>query len=487
MTLAVFTIGVTFGFDESEDVEVAKPVFTVFHEFGRFEKALSENILPVKAQWVHRTKAELEYKALAMGHLALNIKLAGHYWIPTRVDAEKGSRIARISLDVPKLNASYAMGDDPDDPFLKLTAGVFIYKYNKSAMNLGEYLFRSGAYPGWIGTGGLNYVGVNAAKLVGLHLNHKIGDVFSHDLLITLENQIIPYNDVNFTYMAQLNLNNVLVFGAGVQLARFLAANPSVTSPKVDNATYFELGGKTYVARGGYYAAQIGYIDDEIERIDSLLTLAPADPILTAQKGQWEAKLAPLVADKAVVDSFSIDTDLDPGYKAYSASAIKPVFHFTFDPKPLIDSDIFGPHDLTLFAEGIILGVKNQPIYYEDINDRIAVMFGINIPSFGLLDILSLQFENYMNDKFPNSTYQIQNGYIPVPTIPDKYNPDDWGKDNWKWSVFFKKGFANHFYIMGQVARDNARGFEYPSGKTDWVLFTDKDHWYWMMQFRVTM
>jgi hypothetical protein len=48
-----------------------------------------------------------------------------------------------------------------------------------------------------------------------------------------------------------------------------------------------------------------------------------------------------------------------------------------------------------IFMEAALMGWKNQPIFYEDRTDRIAFMIGADLPTFGLLDRITVQSERH--------------------------------------------------------------------------------------------
>lgn len=52
-----------------------------------------------------------------------------------------------------------------------------------------------------------------------------------------------------------------------------------------------------------------------------------------------------------------------------------------------------GWRDMALFTEGALLGWSNQPIVFEDRLRRVAWTLGARLPSFGLLDIFTVQWE----------------------------------------------------------------------------------------------
>ncbi len=63
---------------------------------------------------------------------------------------------------------------------------------------------------------------------------------------------------------------------------------------------------------------------------------------------------------------------------------------------------LFGKNDLKLYAEGAILGCENYPGWYNNIYDRMPIMFGFNFPTFKLLDVLAIEAE-YFPSPYKNS------------------------------------------------------------------------------------
>ncbi len=60
---------------------------------------------------------------------------------------------------------------------------------------------------------------------------------------------------------------------------------------------------------------------------------------------------------------------------------IKAMGRFCFDPKAFFDTGPLGDEDLKLYAEAAVLGIQDQPVYYERIRERAPVMAGFNLPS----------------------------------------------------------------------------------------------------------
>lgn len=460
-----------------------QPVLTVIQESGRLESALFENTLPIKDAWVHRSGAWITFRVDREKRMAIEMQVGGTYYTSTKEQTDVNTKYRFFAPSVRRLDVSYLVGD-LGEPFLRINAGIFHYKYNEYSRNLGEYMFRTGTYPGWIATGLMTLVGVNDAQLTGFKIGQNLGP-FSHDLIFNLETDILPTYDLNATYMAKLNLGGVLKLGAGVQFARLLPAKPSVTNPSfirdptkgeanpVESNRYFEHNGVYYVDWKRYYEEQIGGILERNTNLEDTIPLAHAIKVLDSIRTPGPDG-TPL---------------LKPAFEHFNGSGIKPVGHFAFDPKPLFATDIFGPNDLVLYGEAAILGVKDYPVLYGDITQRMPMMIGFNVPTFKLLDVLAVEFEQYKSP-FPNSYAEVMtSGGVPRPTLSfnGRYLPEYWADDDTKWSVFASRRIIDGVSGSVQVARDHARGWQYPAGKTWWSIISKKSHWYWMFKLTASI
>src|SRR5690606_3389201 len=111
--------------------------------------------------------------------------------------------------------ATYHFGD-PSAPWLTVGAGMFPYKYNPDAANLGEYLFRARAYPTVLTTGGYVFAGSAAATLQGFKASWRQGDL-RLDALLTTETELAPFYDWSLAFVGSWSLmNGLLDLGAGV-------------------------------------------------------------------------------------------------------------------------------------------------------------------------------------------------------------------------------------------------------------------------------
>ena len=117
-------------------------------------------------------------------------------------------------------------------------------------------------------------------------------------------------------------------------------------------------------------------------------------------------------------------------------------------------------------------------------------MVGFNLPTFKLLDLVSLQAE-YFHSPYANNFLSLGNAkatpYFPQGTNKEFSQSDYYDaatKDDFSWSVLLQKRILPGLNLYGQFARDHVR-----TVGTDWffgsrlepneILNTSKD-WYWM-------
>ena len=296
-----------------------------------------------------------------------------------------------------------------------LELGYFPFKYNPQSTNLGEYLFRSGTYPGWLISGFEH--STDRPKLGGIHLADEVGSKIRlrQDLIINTELEVFPYRDINLTYIATPSFRRYatfLDFAMGVQFARLIAVDPRKTTIGSDSI---------YQNR---YDPKIGY--RKIENGDTTI------------------------------------------YR-YTFSGTKLMARATFDCKGLWRGweGILGAEDLKLYGEAAFLGVKDYPGWYETPRERVPAMLGFNVPMFRLLDVLSIEIERY-ESPYANAQDYIWKGGSPVPYFSGRTSgasyPDynrDWNDslaqtdDNIKWSIYASKRIGKHVRLSAQAACDH--------------------------------
>ena len=364
------------------------------------------------------------------------------------------------------------LSPDPEDEFLNLNIGLFPFKYNADSRNLGEYMFRTGCYPGYIYSEGFDLA---VTQLAGIHLqNNLLGGRIKNDLFLTSELYLYPSKDFSLTFLTDISPtpNRVIDIGLGVQFFRLLSVDDAYTTP-----TKYE-----------HFRSAPG------------LKEAP----------NWY-----------VTGGDSV-TPGDTSY--YTFAGTKIMGRLAFDFKPLFGSpDFFGPNDLKLYSEAIILGVKPYPdspdsnqytnqrpineFGYDKLFEKMPIMVGFNVPAFKLLDVFSIEVEYYGKEyvnRVPNYANANNMLRLPLPYDPNinngqpngskegtlnasgKYTKDTYksGAAQWKWSIYLKKSLFEKFDITTQFARDHsfvktglAQNIDYEE------IFIKDKQWYWMLKF----
>lgn len=283
--------------------------------------------------------------------------------------------------------------------------GYFPFKYNADARNLGEYLFRSTAYPQTITT----EFDIPWVRLAGIYTQgsytmgvHRV----DLDLIANLNTEWMAIGDLNLTAIASYNFAKLVEVGAGVQFGSLVSADESATTPK-DIQTRYISGNDTT--------------------------------------------------------------------QYYTFRGTKVMGRVSFDPKKLFTSDLFGCEDLKLYSEASLIGVKNygvalhSPVWYNSILERIPVMGGFNVPTFKILDVLSIEGE-WWGNRYPNSMEGIVIEGLPLPFLGSRKEVDSlaYVNDNVKWSVFAAKTFWKHYRVAAQAASDHMRTFAWDYQRQDW-------------------
>jgi hypothetical protein len=480
-----------------DTIVVSRPSVTVFHEFGNLIRG-SDFGIRFENYFVQRSGAWINLKATRNERLALNATVGGTYWNPTYNNATGAEGALRyFAAAVPRASIGYAAMGEPTQPTLGFEAGIFPYKYNDYTHNLGEYMFRTVAYPSQVYTGGLTSVDVNRATVTGLKASHRIGDIFSHDLLLTAETDQLPYYDLNVTYMAKADVGSMLKFRAGVQFARLLPVKPSVTNADISINSYITFNDTTYINRSDYYSQR------NLSGAGDTAKWRRGEQVTTQLKGFVDNGMTLQQALDTLEQIYGVTSQ--SSYDHYDASSIKTVAAFSFNPKPLLPilNEYLGSNDLVLYGEAALLGVKNYPVLYEDRMERTVAMIGFNLPTFRQLDVLAFELE-WFGSPFPNSNEQAQSSLgkdsrgnflpLPQPSYSDffireqqGYDPEDWKRDNVKWSVFARRQLLRGLNLEAQIASDNARGFTYPAGRRYWAMFDKPSDWYWMMKLSASI
>ncbi len=347
-------------------------------------------------------------------HLARGSRDQASLWTPFWVPFVSE---ARVTYSTPVL----------DSGKFQLNLGSFSYNYNPDVKNLGLFLMRGYVYPGALVSGFGNVFGAQA--------RYEHGG-FSNDLILKSETDDKPLYDFSLADVASYRVVPGLELGAGVNFYRLLPNKDRLTNPDA-------------VCPGGSYAnASQCFIPDTLKSDTGIVRDASGNPVVDSITG--------------------------------SLAGIKVMGRFHIDPKELfgmtgVGSLKWGKADWVLYGEAAILGLKDYPVYYDNILRRIPVMVGFNFPAFGFLDYLSIETEYYASKNSMDNIAASYGSWLPKLT-EDKSNKK---RDDWKWSVQTAKSLFDHAQIMAQVANDHLRlGGTHDTPKGIPALSTPED-WYW--------
>jgi hypothetical protein len=397
-------------------------------ENGQIVKGFVLDGKEVQHQWLQQSYVNLILDATISERIRVAAGIEGSMFLndPKGGASSQQYYIWRLnsSFIIDRAYGSYLWGDTAS-PYLSISIGRFPFKYDPEARNLGEYLFRTGTYPAYV----INNFDQPFARLTGFKISSDLFEMLHQDLLLTFETDIPPYYDASLSYIASCTIGKFLDVGAGVEFAHLISVDESQTTPKNSRTQY---------------------------------------------------------------DSNSY----------YTFRGTKLMARLCFDPKPFIPFDIFGKEDLKVYGEAAILGLENYPkndsinsynsthnnIWgYDTLKNKIPIMFGINIPTFKLLDVFSFEGEWY-GCPYPNNyATELGKGNLQSLPLPDFYGRADRNyviDDNWKWSFYAKKMFFNNrFGFILQVARDHMR-LESLLDEAEYYDLEEslglKSHWWWM-------
>jgi hypothetical protein len=406
---------------------------------------------PLDMKFFSRTGVWVTQEAVVKDRLNLIVGVGGIFWYS--MPSQRSSPLTlqtQFGPGISQAQGIYTFGD-LDNPTAKLQLGYFPYKYNADSKNLGEYLLRSGTYPGYIVTGGWNMVSSSAFMNQGARLNLPLwGGKFQSDFILSMETNLPPLFSVTPAYVATVTPVKGVTVGAGIACNHCLSPRPSEESPKFES-------------------------NEVIKSVTVVHDTANSQYIYTYDR-----------------DS----TDW------YTFQGVKVSANASFDPKAFVPMPFLGEEDLKLYGEIAVLGWKNYDYLYEKRSERMPIMVGFNIPTFKLLDVLSFELE-YYNSPFVNNYRNVI--YDAIPTwyrmeeltatgVPNEYSLSEadyeynknWtAKDNWKWSVYGKKEVIKGVRVFAQAASDHLRPYTFDLGAFPaYVPVTNKNgkEWYYVVR-----
>jgi hypothetical protein len=447
------------------------------HETGEILKGRHMNV-DFAHQWLMREFANITANYTANEHFRLAVGMTARIWYETYPDVKRNPWFPRkqyfsVYPHVASGVFSYTIGDFGH---LEMEFGYFPFKYNPDVRNLGEYLFRCNTYPPSM----ITNFDMTYSRLSGGRVSATFLDMVNLQVLLTQENELPSFYDPSLSVLADIKYNKIFDVGAGIMFDRFIA-------------------------------------------VDSLSTWAMS-------------RLSPPSTYFDTVDSVT---------RTLSHAGIRMMSRFSLDFKPLIGmvglqevAGLFGENDLKLYGEAALLGLQDYQIYYQDWKKRIPRMIGFNWPtheflSYGIIpgamgfslpqpdrsrlssalvsescgllfgacswltrkyldwnlrpDLCAVELEYYGWDHSNGYLWVVMDGTAVPNGSSGDYTERDYNNDNWKWTVYMKKTFYRHSYVLLQFANDHWSLPQYDEKNYDRDEFCGRNtHWYWVAKYGVT-
>jgi hypothetical protein len=363
-------------------------------------------------QVLSRTGIWLTESGTYNDRLEIRLTLGGLFF--TMLPEKPGnSQTRRVNFGggIGQAQAIYTFGD-LDNPSATLQFGLFPHKYGESA-NLGEYLFRSGAYPGYLTTGGWALMQSASYLAQGVRLNVPMLDnTLSHDFMLYMERDINPAHDISPGYMVTYRPVSFLELGAGAVWQHGLPL-----------------------------------------KSDKILT-----PKSATENRFSKSTGRPITGDTSAVNPCRDGDDSDCDY--YSFKGFKTMARASLDLGNLFGFEAAQTGDFKLYTEIALLGVENVDEYiYNDRMERMPVMAGVVLPTFGLLDRLSVEGE-YRKTRFPNSIGNALGQALPLPMDQNTPAYDYTEKKTYvKWTAYARRSLIEGVTLHAQAANDHLRSY----------------------------
>jgi hypothetical protein len=422
------------------------------------------------------------------GNLDVRVTIAGLLWsvLPeNRTEFEK--RIVYPGAGIGEAKAKYSFGGT-ENPWADLSLGYFPIKYNPDSKDLGEYLYRSGTYPGVIYTGGWSLMNSSAYFAQGARFHFPtFGGKLTHDFTLTMERDPEPLYDFSPGYVFTWKPVSHFEIGGGLIWAHGIPFQPdSVLTPRSPKNAYDTRNNRPLL----YNNVVTGETGKPHYRTGDTAIVPAGDPRATTPMPGRPGKNYVTAEGNGVPGEF-LDYYTYKGFKTMARASLDLGGLFGMD-------EAIGEGAFKLYGEWAWLGIQNQPYFYDMASERMPIMVGLNIPTFRALDMLGVEVE-YRKSRFPDNYFAGFYDQQPIPsdgvTDVSAYDKDaagfaerekDFDKDNLKWSIYAKRTLRKGLTVHAQAASDHIRFVTTEGGgkfRPTWSPSTQEPgQWYYLLR-----
>ena len=282
-----------------------------FTDFGQVVEGRDFQHSPPEGQkFIHlsmdllqQTGVAVSQRTIVNDRLDMQVGIGGLFWYAfPQVQGTPSTINIKFGPGIVRADGIYKFGE-LEAPKSELQFGFFNYKYNPDAKNLGEYLFRSNAYPGVLKTGDWTWVNSAGYQTLGARWGlNSMGGALKQDFLLFTERSNFPVLSISPGYVGSMNLGGSLEIGAGVSFQHLVPFKPSQLTPRSEQSTYVKLAvfptiaavadsfqypgdaSKTYITRRGHTAGPIEGIESEIKKMKDASGESPYDEKMQRNK-----------------------------------------------------------------------------------------------------------------------------------------------------------------------------------------------------------
>jgi hypothetical protein len=314
------------------------------------------------------------------------------------------------------------------------------------------------------------------------------------------ETQRFPFYDISLAYSASLKVG-MLELGAGVNWVSAIPVRPSRTSPhggeflNVPDNNWKEVPfqeGKTVVDKyGDTVSVSVRVAPDDPTKAEIVIRgpINVDSSRVTLRDGKVAGMAAGFMTppdmrdalQKLTSNNFDLYPELGGKQTQYTFSGQIVTARVALNPLGGMETSL-GKDPFKVYAEAAVLGVKNYDGFYEKMNERIPIMFGVNLPTFKALDFLAFEAEFFPNKLPPSWQYRYR-ANVPQPGSEIEgfnlpwFEADRQKKDDWKWGLSARKTFKG-FALAAQGGTDHMHSSTQEESFHD--LMSRPSHWYFM-------